>query len=120
MALTAAARPGRLARPAGPSRIASVRIFQDQQFTAKRQTPASIGAALARAPDLRLVADPLRRRAEGTTARGARMADDGSRGAGHDPGRQVRVELNPIEFRNARALHETIDRIRPRSATTAR
>src|SRR5262245_40261024 len=104
-----AASPG----PPDPARIASVRIYQDGQFTAKHQTPASIGRILA---VLRpTYVSSLIRYAAGQEVRPREI------GAWNtivplvrasSPDARVAVELKPIEFRNARALTWQLERVR--------
>lgn len=114
VALTAAA-PGQAASPGppDPSRIASVRIFQDQQFTAKHQTPASIGAALAGVRPTyvsSLIRYAAGQRVRPREVRAWRTIVPAVRAA--SPEARFAVELNPIEFRNAGALTRMMGRIR--------
>lgn len=95
------------------SRIASVRMYQDGQFTAKRETPATIGAALASLKPtyvstlLRFSAGqkvrPREINAWKTVVAAVRATS---------PEAQFSVELNALQYPNARKMRAMMARVR--------
>lgn len=94
-------------------RIAFARMYQDEQFTAKRESPASIGAALASLRPtyvstlLRYSAGekvrPRQIRAWNTVVEAVRAAN---------PTAQFSVELNALEYPTAAKVRRMMDRVR--------
>ena len=99
--------------PPNGARVAIARMYQDGQFTAKHESPASIGAGLAALKPtyvptlLRFRAGQKVRRREitawNTVVAAVRAAD---------PTAQFSVELNAFQYRNAAKLRRMMARVR--------
>ena len=95
------------------SRFVSVRMYQDGQFTAKRESPASVGAALASLKPtyvsalLRFSAgEPVR----GREVRGWNTVVEAVRAV--SPNAQFSVELNAVEYPSANKVRRMMARVR--------
>jgi hypothetical protein len=112
-ALPAAASAQVTVTPPDGARIVSARMFQDGQFTAKHESPASIGADLATLNPTYVEA--LLRFSAGEKVRGREIKAwntvvEAVRAV--NPAAQFSVELNAVEYPNATKLRAMMARVR--------